>query len=66
MSINDWKSLSRDKQEELIQNVFNSTYLAATHASLNPETDAVIQEVLRVTTVAENTAFIHIYKKVKL
>jgi len=66
MTIEQWKSLSHDTREKLIEAVFNSQFLALTRAEKNPEDDTIILEVLRVSTYLGNKISVDIHKEVYL
>lgn len=65
MRIEQWNELSQDVREKLISAVFNNPYLM-THAERDPKTDPIIKEVLRVTLINGDTAYITINKKMKI
>ena len=65
MTVEEWNALSQDAKEKLVTTVFNNQYLSM-RASKNPETDAIIQEVLNVTSIEGNVAYVNIHKKVKI
>lgn len=65
MSIEEWNGLSQDTKERLITAVFNNQYLSM-RATRDPETDVLIQEVLNVTSVEGDVAYVNIHKKIKL
>lgn len=65
MSIEEWNELSQDTKERLITAVFNNQYLSM-RATRDPETDVLIQEVLNVTSVEGDVAYVNIHKKIKL
>lgn len=66
MTIEQWQNLSLENREKLISAVFNSSYLALTHAGLNPKEDSIINEVLRVTSINGDKAYINIHKEIKV
>ncbi len=65
MTVEEWNALSQDTKERLITAVFNNQYLSM-RASRNPEEDVLIKEVLSVTTLDGNTAYVNIHKKIKI
>jgi hypothetical protein len=65
MTVEEWNALSQDAKEKLVTTVFNNQYLSM-RASKNPETDVIIQEVLNVTYIEGNVAYVNIHKKVKI
>lgn len=65
MTVEQWNALSQDTKERLITAVFNNQYLSI-RASRNPEEDILIKEVLSVTTLDGNTAYVNIHKKIKI
>jgi hypothetical protein len=65
MTVEEWNALSQDAKEKLVTTVFNNQYLSM-RASKNPETDVIIQEVLNVTSIEGNVAYVNIHKKVKI
>ena len=65
MTVEEWNALSQDSKEKLVTTVFNNQYLSM-RASKNPETDVIIQEVLNVTSLEGNVAYVNIHKKVKI
>ena len=65
MTVEEWNNLSQDTKEKLIVAVFNNQYLSM-RATKNPETDVLIQEVLNVTSVEGDVAYVNIHKKIKL
>lgn len=65
MTVEEWNALSQDAKEKLVTTVFNNQYLSM-RASKNPETDVIIQEVLNVTSLEGNVAYVNIHKKVKI
>lgn len=65
MTVDEWNALSQDTKEKLITAVFNNQYLSM-RASRNPEEDVLIKEVLNVTTLDGNTAYVNIHKKIKI
>lgn len=65
MTVDEWNTLSQDTKEKLITAVFNNQYLSM-RASRNPEEDVLIKEVLNVTTLDGNTAYVNIHKKIKI
>lgn len=65
MTVEEWNALSQDAKEKLITAVFNNQYLSI-RATRDPETDALIQEVLSVTSINGNIACVNIHKKVKI
>lgn len=65
MTVEQWNALSQDTKEKLITAVFNNQYLSMM-ASRNPEEDVLIKEVLSVTTLDGNTAYVNIHKKIKI
>lgn len=65
MTVEEWNELSQDAKEKLVTTVFNNQYLSM-RASKNPETDVIIQEVLNVTSIEGNVAYVNIHKKVKI
>ena len=65
MTVEQWNELSQDSKEKLITAVFNNQYLAM-RASKDPNTDVLIQEVLSVTSLNGDVAYVNIHKKVKV
>lgn len=65
MTVEQWNALSQDTKEKLITAVFNNQYLSM-RASRNPEEDALIKEVLSVTSINGDTAYVNIHKKIKI
>ena len=65
MTVEEWNSLSQDSKERLITAVFNNQYLSM-RASKDPNTDVLIQEVLSVTSIEGDVAFVNIHKKVRI
>lgn len=65
MTVEEWNSLSQDAKERLITAVFNNQYLSL-RASRDPETDVLIKEVLEVTDLNGDVAYVNIHKKVKI
>lgn len=65
MTIEQWNELSPDTKEQLMIAVFNNQYLSM-RAARDPEKDVLIQEVLKVTSLNGNMAYINIHKKVKI
>ena len=65
MTVEQWNNLSQDAKERLITAVFNNQYLSM-RASRDPNTDVLIKEVLDVTSLNGNVAYVNIHKKVKL
>lgn len=65
MTVEEWNALSQDTKERLITAVFNNQYLSV-RASRNPEEDILIKEVLSVTTLDGDTAYVNIHKKIKI
>lgn len=66
MTTAEWSKLSKEQKERLIDAVFNSSYLAVTHAEKNPANDGIIKAVLSYVTLNGNMAYINIQKKIKL
>ena len=65
MTVKQWNSLSPESKEKLITAVFNNQYLSM-RATRDPNTDVLIQEVLSVTSINGDTAYVNIHKKVKV
>ena len=65
MTVEEWNALSQDTKEKLITAVFNNQYLSM-RASRNPEEDVLIKEVLSVTSINGDTAYVNIHKKIKI
>ena len=65
MTVEEWNALSQDTKERLITAVFNNQYLSM-RASRNPEEDVLIKEVLSVTSINGDTAYVNIHKKIKI
>lgn len=65
MTVDEWNALSQDTKEKLIIAVFNNQYLSM-RASRNPEEDVLIKEVLSVTSINGDTAYVNIHKKIKI
>lgn len=65
MTVEQWNELSQDAKERLMTAVFNNQYLSM-RASRNPEEDVLIKEVLNVTTLDGNTAYVNIHRKIKI
>lgn len=65
MKVEEWNALSQDSKEKLITAVFNNQYLSM-RATRDPNTDVLIQEVLSVTSINGDTAYVNIHKKVKV
>lgn len=65
MTVEEWNALSQDSKEKLITAVFNNQYLSM-RASRDPNTDVLIKEVLDVTSLNGDVAYVNIHKKVKV
>lgn len=65
MTVEQWNGLSQDAKERLMTAVFNNQYLSM-RALRNPEEDTLIKEVLNVTTLDGNTAYVNIHRKIKI
>jgi len=65
MTVEEWNELSQDAKERLMTAVFNNQYLSM-RASRNPEEDVLIKEVLNVTSINGDTAYVNIHKKIKI
>lgn len=65
MTIEEWNALSQDSKEKLITAVFNNQYLSM-RASRDPNEDVLIKEVLEVTSLNGDIAYVNIHKKVKV
>ena len=65
MTAEEWNNLSQDTKEKLITAVFNKQYLSM-RATRDPETDTLIKEVLSVTSINGDVAYVNIHKKVKI
>lgn len=65
MTIEEWNGLTQEAKEKLITAVFNNQYLSL-RASRDPNTDVLIQEVLNVTSINGDVAYVNIHKKVKI
>lgn len=65
MTIEQWNELSPDAKERLMTAVFNNQYLSM-RAARDPEKDVLIQEVLKVTSLNGNMAYVNIHKKIKI
>lgn len=65
MTVEEWNALSQDTKERLITAVFNNQYLSM-RASRNPEEDVLIKEVLDVTSIEGDVAYVNIHKKIKI
>jgi hypothetical protein len=65
MTVEQWNSLSPESKEKLITAVFNNQYLSM-RAARDPNTDVLIQEVLSVTSINGDPAYVNIHKKVKV
>ena len=65
MTVEQWNDLSLEAKEKLVVAVFNNQYLCM-RAAKNPETDAIIKEVLEVTSINGDVAYVNIHKKVKI
>ena len=65
MTVEQWNELSQDAKEKLITAVFNNQYLSL-RASRDPSTDVLIKEVLEVTSITGDVAYVNIHKKVKI
>lgn len=65
MTIEQWNELSSDAKERLMTAVFNNQYLSM-RATRDPEKDVLIQEVLKVTSLNGNMAYVNIHKKIKI
>lgn len=65
MTVEEWNALSQDTKERLVTTVFNNQYLAM-RATKNPNDDPIIKEVLSVTSINGDVAYVNIHKKVKI
>ncbi len=65
MTIEQWNALSQDTKERLMTAVFNNQYLSM-RATRDPEKDVLIKEVLDVTSINGDTAYVNIHKKIKI
>lgn len=65
MTVEQWNALSQDSKEKLITAVFNNQYLSM-RASRDPNEDVLIKEVLSVTSLNGDVAYVNIHKKVKV
>ena len=65
MTVEQWNDLSQDAKERLITAVFNNQYLSM-RASRDPNEDVLIKEVLSVTSLNGDVAYVNIHKKVKV
>ena len=65
MTVEEWETLSPESKEKLVTTVFNNQYLAI-RATRNPHEDQIIKEVLEVTSLNGNVAYVNIHKKVKI
>lgn len=65
MTIEQWNALSQDTKEKLITAVFNNQYLSM-RAARDPNTDVLIKEVLDVTSLEGDVAYVNIHKKIKI
>lgn len=65
MTVDQWNELSQDSKERLMTAVFNNQYLSI-RASRDPEKDALIKEVLDVTSLNGDTAYVNIHKKIRV
>ena len=66
MTTEQWNSLRLNDKEKLISTVFNNDYISVVHVYKDPEKDPVIQEVLSVCTLEEDTIHINIHKELKI
>ena len=65
MTVEEWEALSQESKEKLVTTVFNNQYLAI-RATRNPREDQIIKEVLEVTSLNGDVAYVNIHKKVKV
>lgn len=65
MTVEEWNALSQDTKERLVTTVFNNQYLAM-RATKDPNSDPIIKEVLDVTSINGDVAYVNIHKKVKI
>jgi len=65
MTVEEWNALSQDTKERLVTTVFNNQYLAM-RATKDPNSDPIIKEVLGVTSINGDVAYVNIHKKVKI
>lgn len=65
MTVEEWNALSQDTKERLVTTVFNNQYLAM-RATKDPNSDPIIKEVLSVTSINGDVAYVNIHKKVKI
>ena len=65
MTVEEWNALSQDTKEKLITAVFNNQYLSM-RAARDPNEDVLIKEVLNVTSINGDTAYVNIHKKIKI
>ena len=65
MTVEEWEALSQESKEKLVTTVFNNQYLAI-RAMRDPHEDQIIKEVLEVTSLNGDVAYVNIHKKVKV
>ena len=65
MTVEEWEALSPESKEKLVTTVFNNQYLAI-RAMRDPHEDQIIKEVLEVTSLNGDVAYVNIHKKVKV